>query len=139
MTTPSGVSASRFPEAADDEAPSRYRARLFNRLATRLPSDHDLAQLRADDLGSQPIVFDNFEAELIKLRRLKANGQAPIICPMTDRSSRDTAPTTWGSASQSFMVGARSLLTWADRVGRSSALLIARPAKPFGADPFDRA
>ena len=40
------------PEAADDESPVRYRARLFNRLARRLSPDHDLASLRADDLGS---------------------------------------------------------------------------------------
>lgn len=54
------------PEAADDERPSSYRARLFNRLVRRLPSGHDLADVRADDLGSQPVVFDNFEREMIK-------------------------------------------------------------------------
>ena len=45
---------------------SAFRKCLFNRLARKLPPDHDRAQLRADDLGSQPIVFDNFESELIK-------------------------------------------------------------------------
>jgi hypothetical protein len=29
------------PKAADDESPSRYRARLFNGLARRLPPVHD--------------------------------------------------------------------------------------------------
>jgi hypothetical protein len=48
---------------------------LFNRLARKLPPDHDLAQLRADDLGSQPIVFDNFENELIKAAT--AEGASP--------------------------------------------------------------
>jgi len=33
-----------------------FRKRLFNRLARRLPSGHDLADVRADDLGSQPVV-----------------------------------------------------------------------------------
>jgi hypothetical protein len=63
------------PEPADDEAPSAFRKRLFNRLARRLPPDHDLAQIRADDLGSQPIVFDNFETELIKAAT--AEGASP--------------------------------------------------------------
>jgi hypothetical protein len=65
------------PEPADDEAPSAFRKRLFNRLARKLPPDHDLAQLRADDLGSQPIVFDNFETELIKAAT--AEGQRPSV------------------------------------------------------------
>jgi hypothetical protein len=65
------------PEPADDEPPSAFRKRLFNRLARRLPPDHDLAQLRADDLGSQPIVFDNFETELIKAAT--AEGQRPSL------------------------------------------------------------
>ena len=67
-----GVAA---PEAADDEGPGRYRARLFNRLARKLPQGHDLAQIRADDLGSQPIVLDNFERML--LEAAKAEGLAP--------------------------------------------------------------
>ena len=63
------------PAAVDDEAPSRYRARLFNRLARRLPSGHDLADVRADDVSAQPIVFDNFEAML--LQAAKAEGERP--------------------------------------------------------------
>jgi hypothetical protein len=65
------------PEAADDEPPSRYRARLFNRLARRLASDHELSSIRADDLGSQPVVFDNFEAMLLQAAR--AEGSRPSI------------------------------------------------------------
>src|SRR6478736_9589939 len=53
------------PAPVDDEAPSAFRKRLFNRLARRLPSGHDLADVRADDLGSQPVVFDNFERMLL--------------------------------------------------------------------------
>ena len=63
------------PAPVDDEAPSRYRARLYNRLARRLPPDHKLASVRADDLGSQPQVFDNFEAML--LDAAKAEGERP--------------------------------------------------------------
>ena len=63
------------PAPADDEPPSRYRARLYNRLARRLPPDHKLALVRADDLGSQPQVFDNFEAML--LDAAKAEGERP--------------------------------------------------------------
>ena len=63
------------PAPVDDEAPSRYRARLFNRLARRLPDSHELAAIRADDLGSQPIVLDNFEAQLLKAAM--AEGEKP--------------------------------------------------------------
>jgi hypothetical protein len=73
------------PEPADDEAPSAFRKRLFNRLARKLPPDHDLAQLRADDLGSQPIVFDNFETELIKAAT--AEGASPSFENLPDDGS----------------------------------------------------
>jgi hypothetical protein len=54
------------PAAVDDEAPAAYRRRLFNRLARKLPSGHDLADVRADDVSGQPIVFDNFEQLIIE-------------------------------------------------------------------------
>jgi hypothetical protein len=73
------------PEPADDEAPSAFRKRLFNRLARKLPPDHDLAQLRADDLGPQPIVFDNFETELIKAAT--AEGASPSFENLPDDGS----------------------------------------------------
>jgi hypothetical protein len=63
------------PAPVDDEAPSRYRARLFNRLARRLASGHELADIRADDLGGSPVVFDNFEKML--LDAAKAEGASP--------------------------------------------------------------
>jgi hypothetical protein len=34
-------------------------------LARKLPTSHDLADLRADDLGSSALVFDNFEQLLL--------------------------------------------------------------------------
>ena len=66
---------SEVPAPADDEAPSAYRRRLFNRLVRRLSPDHKLAQIRSDDLGNQPVVFDNFEAML--LAAAKAEGERP--------------------------------------------------------------
>jgi hypothetical protein len=63
------------PAAVDDEASAAYRRRLFNRLARKLPSGHDLADVRADDVSAQPIVFDNFEAML--LDAAKAEGERP--------------------------------------------------------------
>jgi hypothetical protein len=43
------------PAAVDDEAPAAYRRRLFNRLARKLPSGHDLKDVRADDVSAQPM------------------------------------------------------------------------------------
>ena len=63
------------PEPADDEAPSAFRKRLFNRLARKLAPDHELSSIRADDLGSQPVVFDNFERML--LDAAKVEGERP--------------------------------------------------------------
>jgi hypothetical protein len=57
------------PAAIDDEAPTAYRKRLFNRLARRLPTGHDLAGVRADDVASQEVVFGNFEALLLQAAR----------------------------------------------------------------------
>jgi hypothetical protein len=65
------------PAPADDEAPSGYRRRLYNRLARKLPTNHDLADLRADDLGGSALVFDNFEQLL--LDAAKAEGFKPSI------------------------------------------------------------
>jgi hypothetical protein len=73
------------PAPVDDELPARYRARLFNRLARRLPPDHELARIRADDISSQPIVFDNFEAML--LQAATAEGERPSIDNLPSDSS----------------------------------------------------
>ena len=63
------------PAPADDEAPARYRVRLFNRLARKLAPSHELADVRADDLGGQPVVMDNFERMIIEAA--KAEGEKP--------------------------------------------------------------
>jgi hypothetical protein len=106
------------PEAADDEAPSAYRRRLFNRLARKLPPDHDLAQLRADDLGSQPIVFDNFETELIKAAT--AEGAKPSVDNLPSDGSlvaRHRVDADTGSKVTEFF-GRRSFLADMGRPGR---------------------
>ncbi len=53
------------PEPVDDEPAENFRKRLFNRLARRLAPDHELAQIRADDVSSSPVVFDRFEVMLL--------------------------------------------------------------------------
>jgi hypothetical protein len=73
------------PAPVDDEAPSAYRRRLFNRLVRRLPSDHKLAQIRPDDLGSQAVVFDNFEAMLLAAAALE--GSKPSIANLPEDGS----------------------------------------------------
>jgi hypothetical protein len=52
------------PQPADDEAPGAFRRRLFGRLMRRLPDNHDLQGIRADDMPSGT-AFDNFEAMLL--------------------------------------------------------------------------
>jgi hypothetical protein len=51
------------PPPIDGELPGRYRRRLFDRLVRKLPSLHDLAEIRADEL--QSAVIDNFEPGLL--------------------------------------------------------------------------
>ena len=77
--------------AVDDEAPARYRSRLFNRLARRLASYHELASIRADDVSSSPVVFRNFEQMLLdaatqqglkpSTENLPANGEGGFSHP----------------------------------------------------------
>jgi hypothetical protein len=62
------------PAPADDESPARYRVRLFNRLARRLPESHEWASTRADDLPLGP-AMDNIEAMII--HAAKAEGERP--------------------------------------------------------------
>jgi hypothetical protein len=106
------------PEPADDEAPSAFRKRLFNRLARKLPSDHELASIRADDLGSQPIVFDNFETELIKAAT--AEGQRPSVDNLPDDGSlvaRHRTDSATGERLTEFF-GRRSFIADMGRPGR---------------------
>jgi hypothetical protein len=100
------------PAPVDDEAPSAYRRRLFNRLARKLPPDHKLASIRSDDLGSQPQVFDNFEEMIIAAA--KAEGEHPSeenLPPNGEMISRARVDADSGSkitewyATESFIKG----------------------------------
>jgi hypothetical protein len=62
------------PAPADDEAPARYRVRLFNRLARKLPEGHEWSSTRADDLPLGP-AMDNIEQ--LVLNAAKAEGEKP--------------------------------------------------------------
>jgi hypothetical protein len=125
------------PEPADDEAPSAFRKRLFNRLARKLPPDHDLAQLRADDLGSQPIVFDNFETELIKVAT--AEGASPSFENLPSDGSlvaRHRTDSATGERMTEFF-GRRSFIADTGRSGRKVERIVDRNSgqtiwgKPF--------
>ena len=63
------------PAPADDEPAGAFRKRLFNRLARKLPSGHELSEIRADDISSSPTVYDHFEREVIKAAQ--AEGEKP--------------------------------------------------------------
>jgi hypothetical protein len=54
------------PMPIDDEAPLAFRKRLFDRLVRKLAPGHNLSDLRADELGPSPTVFDNFERMIIE-------------------------------------------------------------------------
>jgi hypothetical protein len=125
------------PAPVDDESPTAFRKRLFNRLARKLPPDHDLAQLRADDLGSQPIVFDNFETELIKAAT--AEGQRPSIDNLPDDGSlvaRHRTDSATGERMTEFF-GRRSFIADMGRPGRQVERIVDRNSghaiwgKPF--------
>jgi hypothetical protein len=61
--------------------PGRYRRRLFDRLRVKLPSDHSLADCRADDLPAGQ-GFLNIEAML--LQAAKKEGEQPSVANMPD-------------------------------------------------------
>jgi hypothetical protein len=64
------------PAPIDDEPPSRYRARLFNRLTRRLPGSHEWANTRADDIPLGP-AMDTIER--LVLAACQQEGQRPSI------------------------------------------------------------
>lgn len=63
------------PLPTDGEASTAFRKRMFNRLARRLASSHELSDLRADDVSSSTVGFDHFEAQMIEAA--KAEGLRP--------------------------------------------------------------
>jgi hypothetical protein len=61
------------PAPIDDETPFAYRRRLFTRLQHRLGADHDLAEIRSDELSGP--AMRNFEIMIIDAS--KAEGLKP--------------------------------------------------------------
>jgi hypothetical protein len=125
------------PAPVDDESPAAFRKRLFNRLARRLPSGHDLADVRADDLGSQPVVFDNFERML--LDAAKVEGEKPSFENLPDDGSlvaRHRTDSATGERMTEFF-GRRSFIADMGRPGRQVERIVDRNSghaiwgKPF--------
>jgi hypothetical protein len=125
------------PAPVDDESPSAFRKRLFNRLARRLPSGHDLASIRADDLGSQPVVFDNFERMLLDAAQVE--GASPSSENLPDDGSlvaRNRTDEATGERSVNFY-GRRSFIHDFTRPGRQVERIVDRNSgqtiwgKPF--------
>ena len=125
------------PAPADDEAPSRYRARLFNRLARKLAPDHDLASVRADDLGGHPTVLDRFEEMLIAAA--KAEGERPSIDNLPTNGemiSRARVDADTGAKVTEFY-GKRSFIADMGRPGRRVLRLIdPRSGRVLLGEPF---
>jgi hypothetical protein len=114
------------PQAIDDEHPMAFRKRLYNRLARRLPPGHELSQLRADDFGSQPIVFDNFEAML--LDAAKAEGERPSAANLPasgELISRVRVDEATGEKSINYY-GVESFIKSLGRPGRRVAAIMDR-------------
>jgi hypothetical protein len=113
------------PEPADDEAPSAYRKRLYNRLARRLAPDHQLAQLRADDFGSQAVVFDNFEQQLLEAARRE--GERPSLQNLPADGSMISRVRGDDSNSKAIeWYGTESFIKGLSRPGRKVAAIIDR-------------
>jgi hypothetical protein len=67
------------PPPIDGELPGRYRRRLFDRLVRKLPSSHDLAEIRADGFNRRSSTISSLP--FCRRRRRKACGQAQRTCP----------------------------------------------------------
>jgi hypothetical protein len=110
------------PMPVDDEAPSRYRARLFNRLARKLPTGHDYADLRADDFGSA-VALDHFEIELLKAATVEGLTPSPENLP-SDGSLVARHRTDDMGAKVTEFYGKRSFIADMGRPGRRVAKIV---------------
>ena len=81
---------SEAPMPHEDETSLEFRCRLFDRLRRRLPPDHELADVRADDCVGSRTLFENFERALIKLfsrqRRVGQGDREDRTLILNDRS-----------------------------------------------------
>ena len=108
------------PAPADDERPSAYRRRLFERLRRKLPSNHDLANIRADELPSGD-VYVEFERRVIEAAR--AEGAQPSVENLPDAGmiSRTRSDDMNGKMIEWF--GAESFIKDMSRPGRRVAYI----------------
>jgi hypothetical protein len=112
------------PMPVDDEAPARYRSRLFNRLARRLASGHELADIRADDVSSSPVVFDNFEKML--LQAATAEGLKPSEANLPDNGLISRTRVDDMGEKQIHWYGKRSFIADLGRPGRPVERIVDR-------------
>jgi hypothetical protein len=112
------------PAPVDDEAPSAFRRRLYNRLARKLAPDHKLASIRADDLSGQ--VLDNFEE--ILLDAAKAEGLTPSeanLPPSGEIVMRTRSDANTGGKFNEFF-GTESFIKSMGREGRKVVAIVDR-------------
>jgi hypothetical protein len=113
------------PAPVDDEAPMAFRRRLFNRLARRLAPDHELSSIRADDLGSQPVVFDNFERMLLDAATAEGERPSEANLPDTGMVMRTRTDANTGTKYNEFY-GKRSFIADMGRPGRQVERIVDR-------------
>ena len=116
----------------------QYRKRLYEGLRRKLPSDHSLADVYADDL-SDPIARNNFEKMLIEAAMAEAAKPSAENLPRDGSLiRRDLVDETTGSRTINWH-GSRSFI--AD-MGRPSQLVLRfidpRKGIVIMGEPFDR-
>jgi hypothetical protein len=110
------------PPPIDGELPGRYRRRLFDRLVRKLPSSHELAEIRADEL--QSAVIDNFEPTL--LSAAQAEGLRPSsenLPPSGELIARTRVDRETGEKSIDYF-GRESFIKSMSRPGRRVAKIV---------------
>jgi hypothetical protein len=127
------------PPPVDDETPGQYIRRLYERLRHRLPSGHDLANVRADDLPAGP-ARTNFERLLIQA------AIAEGLQPSRDNlpPSGELVPRVRGDpdsgARETHWYGRRSFIKDLSREGRRVLRLVdPRTGNVLMGQPFSRA
>ena len=110
------------PPPADDERPSAYRRRLYERLRRKLPVGHDLANIRADELPSGD-VYVEFERRVIEAAT--AEGAQPSVenlPPSGELISRIRSDSNTGGKNIEWF-GAESFIKDMSRPGRRVAYI----------------
>ena len=123
------------PAPIDDEPVERYRARLFNRLARKLAPDHELSSIRADDLGSQAVVFDNFERMLLDAARQEGEKPSEANLPDNGMVMRTRTDANTGTK-YNELYGKRAFIADMGRPGRKVLAIIDRNTGQSHLGPF---